>query len=429
MNLKSCTEAGVCRRKLEIQIDAEQFKKAVDAAARKGVAKLTVPGFRKGKAPRAMIEKIYGKEFFYEDAVNDIYPEALEKAIEESGLDVIEDKIDLDVTEIGEDGMTFTAVVTIAPVVSIEGYKGIKLTRSVDEITDEAVDAEIEKTRNRNSRTIAVEDRPAQDGDIAEFDFEGFVDGVPFEGGKAEHYSLVLGSGNFIPGFEEQMIGHCAGEEFDVNVTFPEEYHAEELAGKPAVFKIKLHELKEKQLPELDDEFVKDVSEFETVEEYRASVRAELEKTAQDNAEHKLENDLSEAVIELVEGDIPDVMIEKRIDQQMNEFDYRLRSQGLSLDTYIQYLGTDVQAMRDQMRDQAESHVRLRLGLEKIVELEGIEVTDEELDAEYAKIAEAYKMELDAVKAAISAEDLKLDIAVEKAMKLVRENAEISENE
>ena len=425
MSLKSCTTEETNRVKLEVEVGAEEFAKACADAYRKNVGKLAVPGFRKGKAPRNVIERMYGKEFFYEDAVNAIYPEALDAAIKESGIAYVDDAIDLDVVSIGEEGLIFTAVVTVEPEVKLGEYKGLKVEGHYHPVTDEAVEAEFERVRERDARVITVDDRPAQNGDTAKFDFAGYVDGVAFDGGTAENYSLELGSGQFIPGFEEQMIGHSAGEEFDVNVTFPEEYHAEELKGKPAVFKIKLHSLTAKELPEADDEYAKD-KDFDTLDEYKADIRQHLEKHAEEHFKADADEHLTDALADLVEAEIPDAMIERRVDSNIQQFAYRLQSQGLDLDTYMQYMGGDINMLRDQVRPDAEQQVKVRLALKYIVKAEGIEVTEDDLNDEYAKIAEAYQMDVEAVKNAVSADDLTEDLAVEKALDLVRESAEIT---
>lgn len=428
MSLISCTDAGVNRKKLEIEVGAEEFAKACADAYRKNSHKFAVPGFRKGKAPRGVIEKLYGKEFFYEDAVNDLYPVALQAAIEEGGLEYVDDKIDLDVTAVGEDGLKFSAVITVKPEVELDDYKGIVLNKPSAAVSDEDIDVELNKLLQKNGRIIDIEDRACQNGDKVVFDFEGFVDEVAFDGGKAEGYELELGSGNFIPGFEDQIVGHSINDEFDVNVTFPEEYHAEELAGKPAVFKCKLHAIKATELPEADDEFIKDYTEFESMDEYKADVRAKLEKAAADRADRAVDDQLFEALTNKLNADIPAAMIENRIDQNINDFGYRLQMQGISLEDYIKFTGGDMAAIRESMRDQATHQVKVRLALEKIVELEKIEVSDEQLDAEYAKLAEQYGMEVDAVKNAIAAKDLRSDLAAEAAVKFVRDNAEIKES-
>jgi len=428
MSLISCTDAGVNRKKLEIEVSAEDFAKACAEAYRKNAHKFAVPGFRKGKAPRGVIEKLYGKEFFYEDAVNDLYPVALQAAIDEGGLEYVDDKIDLDVTAVGEDGLKFSAVITVKPEVELDDYKGIVLNKPSTAVSDEDIDAELNKLLQKNGRLIDIDDRACQNGDKVVFDFEGFVDDVAFEGGKAESYELELGSGNFIPGFEDQIVGHSINDEFDVNVTFPEEYHAEELAGKPAVFKCKLHAIKATELPEADDEFIKDYTEFESMDEYKADMRVKLEKAASDRADRAVDDQLFEALTNKLNADIPAAMIENRIDQNINDFGYRLQMQGISLEDYIKFTGSDMSAVRESMRDQATHQVKVRLALEKIVELEKIEVSDEQLDAEYAKLAEQYQMEVDAVKKAIAAKDLRSDLAAEAAVKFVRDNAEIKES-
>ena len=429
MSLKSCVTEDSNRRKLEVEVGAEEFAGAVNRAYHKAVGKLNVPGFRKGKAPRAIIEKMYGKEFFYEDAVNIIYPEALDAAIKEGELDFVDDKIDLDVIKLDADGLVFTAVITVKPEVTLGDYKKISVTKPSVTVSDEELADEIDKVRGRNSRTIDAGDRPAEQGDTAVFDFKGFVDELPFEGGEAEDYKLELGSGNFIPGFEEQMIGRKAGEEFDVTVTFPEEYHASELAGKPAVFQIKLHELKTRELPELDDEFAKDVSEFDTLEEYKADLRKKLAETAEEKAKEDVDGQLIGALVGMMEADIPEAMIDNRTEQNLKDFSYRLQSQGLSLKDYFQFTGSSEGDMRAQMREQAGQQVKLRLALEKIVKLEGVTISDEELDAEFEKLAKTYNLEIGAVKTAVPADGVRSDLEVEKAMELLRDFAEIKDSE
>ena len=425
MSLKSCVTESANRRKLEVQVSAEDFAKEVEKAYRKAAPKINIPGFRKGKAPRNIIEKMYGKEFFYEDAVNAVYPNALDEAIKEGELDYVDDKVDLDVTSVGEDGLTFTAVITVKPEVSVGDYKGIKVSKPSVVVTENEINEEIEAVRERNARTIDAGDSPAKNGDTVVFDFEGFADEVPFEGGKAEDYKLVLGSGNFIPGFEEEMVGYKAGEEFDVNVTFPEEYHAEELAGKPAVFKIKLHEVKTKELPELDDEFAKDISEFDTFDEYKADVRVNLEKKAEEKAKDEIDSQIIEALVDLVDADIPEAMFNNRVEDNVKDFAYRLRSQGLNMDDYLRFTGAAIDDIREQFRAQAEKQVTLRLALEKIAALEEISVGEAEVEEEYKKLAEGYKMEIEAVKNAIPAEGIAEDLKADKAMALVRDSSEI----
>lgn len=427
MSLKSSNQVATNRYQLEIELPGDVFEKAVEQVYRKENKKITIPGFRKGKAPRAFVEKFYGSQVFYEDAINSLYPAALEEAVKEAGVEFVEDKVDFDLVSAGKDGLCFKVTITTKPEVSIENYKGIAIEKKPVKVTDEDVDAEVRKVQERNSRMVTVEDREAQNGDITVIDYEGFVDGVAFEGGKAENATLNLGSNTFIPGFEDQIVGHKTGEEFDINVKFPEEYHAAELAGKDAVFKIKLHEIKMKELPEVDDDFVKDVSDFDTVDAYKADVRTKLTESAENRSKNEVENAILDKLVELVQAEIPEAMYENRINDDVRDFAYRLQSQGLNLDTYMKYTGMDNNALRDSFRAQAERQVKVRLALEKIAQLENIQPTDEELDAEYEKIAKSYEMEADKVKAFIAKEDLAKDVAVEKAMSVVRDNAVVTE--
>ena len=429
MSLISKNKVEENRVKLEVSVSAEDFEKALNSAYRKAVKSINIPGFRKGKAPRNLIEKMYGDEVFFEDAVNEAYPEALTEAVVESGLSVIRDDIDLEVVSVSrEEGIVFTAVVTTYPEVSIGQYKGLEVTKNVVVVAESQVEEELEKIRDRNSRMVEITDRPTAEGDTAVFDFEGFCDGEAFDGGKAENYSLVLGSGQFIPGFEDQMIGKNVGEEFDVNVTFPEEYH-EGLAGKDAVFKIKLHEIKAKELPELDDEFAKDVSEFDTLEEYKNDIRAKLLKNAEAAADREVDHALQHALIENLDANIPEAMFELKCEDLLHDMEHRLAAQGLSLDVYMQYTGSDIDTLKESMRPRAEESVKLRLALEKVAELEGFEISEEELEAEYAKIAEMVKRDVEEVKAAINPDDLKGDLLTEKAVEFVKENAIINQGE
>lgn len=426
MSLVASNQIEKNRNEVEVSVDGETFKNAVNTVYKRQVKNIRIPGFRPGKAPKAVIEKMYGKEVFYEDAIKRVYPQALQDAVDEAGLRVVPDKIDLDVTAASDDGVTFKAVVTTYPEVTIEDYKGIEIEAVSDEVTDEKIDEEIDKARQRASSIETVTDRPAQDGDITTIDFEGFVDGETFEGGNAEGYSLTLGSGSFIPGFEDQIIGHNAGEEFTINVTFPEDYEVDELAGKPAEFKINLHEIKTRILPELDDEFVKDVSEeAETVEDYRKEIAETLAEDLKKARDNDIENKLVDILIDKVDGDVPNAMYENKIDDMIREFEFRLNSSGLDLDTYVQYTGLTRDAFREQYSEEAERRVNIRLALEKIAELENIEVTEEELEEEYKRISETHNTDLDRVKRAIPEKDLKLDLAVSKAMDLVKENANI----
>ena len=410
---------------LEISVDHDTFEAAVSRVYKKQAGKFTVPGFRKGKAPRSIIEKMYGKGFFYEDAINDILPDAYESAIKEAELNVV-GRPEFDIKSIDENGAVLTVKVYVKPEVEIKDYKGIKATRKVDPVTDEELNAEIATVQNRNSREIEVTDRAAQNGDVATIDFDGYVDGVAFEGGKGENYDLKLGSGSFIPGFEDQVVGKNVGDSFDVNVTFPEDYHAKELAGKPAVFKVTIHKLSAVELPALDDDFAKDVSEFDTFDEYKADLKAKIEKRHETAADSDVDEQLSVALMEKLEADIPECMFETETENFVRDYDNRLRMQGLDLKTYFQYTGMTLETLREQMRPQAERQVKLRLALEKIAALEAIEATEEEINGEYENIANSYNVPVDQVKASIDAAAIAEDMKVKKAMDLVKETAKIT---
>ena len=427
MSLKSSSKVDTNRYQLEIELPGDVFEKAVDQVYRKENKKITIPGFRKGKAPRAFVEKYYGSQVFYEDAINSLYPSALEEAVKEAGVEYVDDKVDFDLVSAGKEGLCFKVTITTKPEVSIENYKGVAIEKKPVNVTEEDVDGEIRKVQDRNSRMVTVEDRAAENGDATVIDYEGFVDGEAFQGGKAENATLNLGSNTFIPGFEEQIVGHSTGDEFDINVKFPEEYHAAELAGKDAVFKIKLHEIKKKELPEFDDDFVKDVSEFDTVEAYRADIRTKLTEAAEKRSKDEVENALIDKLVELLQAEIPEAMFENKINDDIRDFAYRLQSQGLNLDTYMKYTGMDRDSLRTSFRPQAERQVKVRLALEKIAQLENIQPTEEDINAEYEKIAKNYDMEAEKVKTFIPQEDLAKDIAVEKAMDIVRDNAAITE--
>ena len=408
---------------MEFSVSKEVYEKAEYEAYKKNVKSINIPGFRKGKAPKAIIEKYYGKGVWFEDAINECIPEAFEAAVKEAGLDIVgQPQFDL----VSNDGdIVLKAVGFVKPEVTIEGYKGIAVEKKVEAVTDADVDAEVENARKRNARTIEVTDRAAAMGDIANIDYEGFVDGVAFNGGKGEGHDLTLGSGAFIPGFEEQIVGKTIGEEFDVNVTFPEEYHAAELAGKAATFKTKLNALKAEELPALDDEFAKDVSEFDTLDEYKADIKSKMEKRNESKAEADVENALAEALMEKLVAEIPEPMFEAETENFVRDYDTRLRQNGLDLNTYFKYTGLTLEALREQMRPQAERQVKVRLALEKIASLENLTVSEEETEAEYTRISEAYNVPVDQVKAMINAEDLNADLLVGAALKLVRENAKV----
>ncbi len=427
MSLKSSNKVETNRYELEISIDGAAFEDAIQKAYRKNVKRMNVPGFRKGHAPRSIIEKYYGEQVFYEDALNIVYPDAVESAVEEAGLELVGDKIDTDVTSIGKDGVELRITVTVKPEVELGEYKGLEAERPSAEATDADVDAEMNRLAERNSRMVTVEDRPAEKDDIVVIDFEGFVDGVAFEGGKGESYSLTLGSGQFIPGFEDQVIGHKTDEEFEINVTFPEDYHAEQLKGKAAVFKVKLHEIKKRELPVMDDEFAKDVSEFDTLAELREDTKKKIVERKEKEADNAVENQLIDKLIEGMKAEIPEVMFERRVDDNLRDFDYRLQSQGMNLDLYMQYTGSTAEDFRKNFRPQAERQVKVRLALEKIAELEKIAPTAEELEAEYKRLAENYGVDVDRVKAAIPEKEVVKDLSVSKAVDLVKESAKVTD--
>jgi trigger factor len=429
MSLKSSNKVDTNRYQLEVAVDAAIFEKALDQAYHKENKKIAIPGFRKGKAPRAFVEKYYGEQVFYEDAINAVYPDALDAAINEAKLEMIEDKIDFDLVSAGKEGVVFKATVTTKPEVEIDEYKGLTAAKNPVKVTDEDIDAEIKKVQERNSRMVTVEDRAAQNGDITVIDFDGSVDGVAFDGGKAENYSLTLGAGQFIPGFEEQVVDHKTGDEFDVNVKFPEDYHSKDLAGKDAVFKIKLHEINLKELPEVDDDFVKDVSDFDTLDKYREDIKAKLTEAEEKKAKDDVENQLINKLVENLKAEIPQAMYENKINEDIREFGYRLQSQGLNLDTYLQYTGMDKDSIRKQFQPQAERAVKVRLVLEKIAQLEDIHPTEEEIEAEFEKLAKGYEIDAEKVKTFIPKEELAKDISVEKAINLVRDSAVVTEKE
>ena len=493
MKLISCEKLEKSMVELQFSIDAETFKSAVNTAFKREGKKYAIPGFRKGKAPKAMIEKMYGKDLFQYDAINDLFPENYEAAVKEAGIEVVGRPEPEVVSMSEEEGATLKVKVAVKPEVELGEYTGLTVNKDVKTVDEADVDAEIKRMQDRNGRLLTREGE-AQNGDTVDIDFEGFVDGVAFEGGKAEHYSLVLGSGSFIPGFEEQVVGHKAGEEFDVNVKFPEEYQAEELAGKDATFKIKLHEVKYKELPELDDDFAKDVSEYDTHEELKDSIRkgiqanhekqaeqsvendlidqvvggmkadipdamieSRIEELVQDfqyrisqqglkleqylqymgmtmdqfkeqfreQADQKVENDLIDQIVAGMKADIPDAMIDSRIEELVQDFGYRISQQGLKLEQYLQYMGMTMENFKEQFREQADKQVKMRLAMEAIVAKESIEATEDEFEAEIKQIADAYQMEADKVKSLVDAAAVKKDLAVNKAIEFVKSKANI----
>ncbi len=426
MSLKKSELTDKNLYELTFDVDKATFDAAIDRVYKRMVKKIAIPGFRKGKAPKSIVEKMYGKGVFYEDAINDVLPAAYADAAKESGLEIVSQP-EFDVDTIDDNGVVFKAKVYVKPEVSIKDYAGIAAERTVVEVTDQDVDAEIAKVQSRNSRMVDITDRAAQNDDIVNIDFEGFVDGVAFDGGKAEGHELKLGSGQFIPGFEEQIVSHNIGDEFDVNVTFPTEYHAEALAGKEAVFKVKLNGIKFNELPALDDDFVRDVSEFDTLDEYKADIKAKLTEKATKEADNAVEDALLNALIEKLEADIPEAMFAAETENYVRDYDNRLRMQGMDLSLYFQYTGLDLDKLREQLRPQAEKQVKVRLALEKIAALENLAVADEEIEEEYKRIAEAYNMEIDRVKGMVETDSLKADLLVKKASDFVKEKAVITD--
>lgn len=409
---------------VEFKFSAEEFEAAINTAYNQQKSKISVPGFRKGKAPRKVVETHYGANVFFEDAVNYLYNHNIEEVVNKTGLEVV-DVQNTEVTEVSkENGVSMKADFITKPEVEISDYKGLKVKKTVKTVTDEVVDEEINKMREKVARIVTVEGRAVQEGDTAVIDFEGFTDGVAFDGGKGEKFPLEIGSHTFIPGFEEQIVGKNVGDEFDVNVTFPEDYNAESLKGKPAVFKCKLHEIKAKEMPELDDDFVKDVSEKDTVDELKAEIREKLEKQFADEAADAADNALMDEMIGKMKAEIPEVMYERRIDEIAREWVSRTR---IDIKDYLKYTGMTMAQFRANFREPAKRQVELRLALEKIAQLENIEVSAEDIDKEYADLAEQYKMDVEQVKAAIPVDTLTLDIKIEKALELVKDSADIEE--
>ena len=412
--------------KLTVEVPAEDVEKAIQGAYQKTKKSINIPGFRKGKAPRQLIEKMYGKEVFYSDAVDAMLPKAYSDAVEECGEEIVSyPKIDVVQIESGKP-FIFTAEVAVKPAVTLGEYKGIQVEKAPIEVTDEEIEAQVNKEREANSRTVTVEDRAVQKGDIATIDFEGFVDGVAFDGGKGENYDLEIGSNTFIPGFEDQLVGAEIGKELDVKVTFPEEYGAKELAGKEAVFKCKVNGIKVKELPEADDEFAQDVSEFDTLDEYKADIKAKLLKDKEDEAKRAKEDAVIGKIVENATMDIPDAMVEYQTQQMLDDFGRRMQSQGLSLEQYFQFTGMTEADYKEQMKPRALQNIQSRLVLEAVAEAEKLEATEEDLEKEYAKMAEQYKLDVDKVKEIFGEyqkEELKKDIVIQKAAELVTEAA------
>lgn len=423
MALKSSNKVETNVYELEITVDAETFTEACKKAYMKQRKSIQIPGFRKGKATQGMIEKVYGEGAFYEEALEIVYPEAVGSAFDEAGLKVIDQPTDVEFPVMNkQDGVVIKMKVTTYPEVKLGEYKSLKGKMLDTEATDEDVENELKSMQDRNSRLVTVEDRESQMGDTCDIDFEGFVDGVAFEGGKGENYPLELGSNSFIPGFEEQVAGHKTGEEFDVNVTFPEQYEPS-LAGKDAVFKCKINEIKTKELPKLDDEFAKDVSEFDTLDELKADLKKQISERKEANAKTDYENQLIEQVVENMEVEIPECMNKQKCDEMIQDYSYRLQMQGLDLNTYLQYLGQTMEQFREQFMDGAKQQVKVKLALDAIVKAENIEATEEEIAEEIAKLAEQYNMEADKIKAAVPQEQLTDDIVTRKAVDFVVDNS------
>lgn len=423
-----CEEVEKNLSKLTFEVSAADFEAAIDKVYNKNKSKFNVPGFRKGKAPKSVIIKYYTKAVFYDDALNAVLPEAYEAALKESGLDVVA-RPEFDVEEIKEgEPVVFTALVTTKPEVELGEYKGIKVPKIDYTVTDEDVDKDIESVQQRNARMVSIDDRAVESGDIAVIDFEGFVDDVAFEGGKGENYELEIGSNTFIPGFEDQIIGAKVDDLIDVNVTFPEEYHAEALKGKPAVFKVKVNEIKVRELPELDDDFASEVSEFDTLAEYKADVRTKLEEKAKEKAEAETQNAVIEKAVENAKMDIPQAMIDAQVDNLINDFAQRLSYQGMNMDMYLQYTGQTVDSMKEAYREQAEKQVSASLVIEAISKAEGIEVSPEEVELNLVDMSKKYNMELDKLKELISEpelENIKRDMVFTKTVQMLANNAEV----
>ncbi len=426
MSIVSNNKINANQHEIEISVDAAAFEAAIEKAYMKARKNIAVNGFRKGKAPRKMIEKMYGENCFFEDAINELLRTSVADELETLDLELVCNPA-IDVTAASkEDGVTYKITVTVKPVVEIDGYKGIKVEKVVNAVTDENVDAEIQKMRERNGRVITVEGRAAQNGDVAVIDFEGFKDGVAFDGGKENMFELNLGAGQFVPGFEEQIVGKNAGEEFTINVTFPEDYQMADLAGAATEFKIKLHELRTTELPELDDDFAKDTTEFDTLDEVKADIKAKLEENAARNAEIDVDNKIFEQVVSKMNAEIPEVMFDEKVEQFIKDFEQKLASQGLNMEMYLKFSNSTMEQFKEGFKPRAISEVKLRLALEAIAKLENVEVTDADAEAELAKMAEAYKISIDQIKMYVNVQMIKDDMAVSKAVDIIKENAVIA---
>ncbi len=426
MSLKSVKSGETNQSVLEIEIPKADFEAEVNKVYKKQAPKITVPGFRKGKAPRSIVEKLYGKGIFYEDALNNLLPSVLEEAVKEAGIEVVS-QADLELGDIDENGVKLTAKYYTKPEIKVTSYKGLKAEKTVKKVAKAEVDAELERVRQRNSRTLEITDRAAAMDDIAIIDYEGFVGNKAFEGGKGEAHKLKLGSGQFIPGFEEQIVGRKIGESFDVTVTFPEDYHAEELKGKEAVFKVSLNGIENVELPELDDEFAKDVSEFDTLAAYKKDIKAKIEKRNAEEAEHQVEEQLLTGIIDSIEGDIPACMFDNEAENMYRDYENRLMQQGLSMEMYLQYTGMTKAKMMEEFKPQAERQVKATLALEAIAKAEKFKVSAKEIEAEYARVAESYQIDVEKAKEFIPEDIIVKDVNSRKAVELIKESAEITE--
>ena len=426
MSLKSVKNGEKNQSVLEIQIPKADFEAAVNKVYKKEVGRISIPGFRKGKAPRAIVEKMYGKGVFYEDALNSLLPSVLEEAVKEAGIDVVSQP-ELDLGDIDENGVQLTAKYWTKPEITVSSYKGIKAEKTVKKVGKAEVDAELERVRQRNSRTVEVTDRAAKNDDIAIIDYEGFIGDKAFEGGKGEAHHLKLGSGQFIPGFEEQIVGHKIGDNFDVTVTFPADYHAEELKGQEAVFKVALNGIENVELPALDDEFAKDVSEFDTLAEYKKDIKAKIEKRNEEESQHMVEEQLLTAIIDAIEGDIPQCMFDNETENMLQDYENRMAQQGISMEMYLQYSGMTKEKMLGEFRPQAERQVKATLALEAIAKAEKFEATAEEIEAEFKRVADSYQIDVEKAKQFIPEEAIRKDISARKAVDLIKANAVITE--
>ncbi len=419
MALKSCNKVDTNTYELEYEVDAETFTNACKQAYLKNKNKYEIPGFRKGKATQGMIEKMYGESFFYEDALDSIYPDAVTDAVTEANINVVDSPYDVDVPVISKaEGLCIKFKITTYPEVKLGEYKGLKVTKQSCDVTDEDVENELKQMQDRNSRLVDVTDKPAEDGNTVSIDFEGFVDGIPFEGGKGENYPLELGSGSFIPGFEEQVVGHNIDDEFDVNVTFPEDY-TDNLAGKDAVFKCTIHSIKAKELPELDDEFAKDISEFDTLDEVKDDIRKKIAEEKQEKAKEDIENQLVDQISEGMEVTIPQCMIDQKVDELYSNYENQMQSQGIPMDAYLSYINQDVETFKASLKESAEKQVRSSVAITAIIETENIEVTEDEIASQAEKYAKMYSITTDEVKKALGEHQLENDAKVDRALQLI----------